>query len=206
MRHNPKHFTQSTTTSPQPPAATNTDAEPNRWRVEEDRFLETLGIRDAGAYAAEIGLLRRDAGGPSARWARPSLVAALQAAVKARGWPAQHAAHALRIVAADPATRSPMRLAEAGPWWDEAAATGSGAESRHDEDAERGECDCAVGNVPLEQVEAELAEADGLRVHLQAEARRQLRAERQPLTRSTVLRRAHKLLRQRDRLATAAAT
>ena len=146
--------------------------------------------------------MRRDAGGPSARWARPSLVAALQAAVKARGWPAQHAAHALRIVAADPNTRSPMRLAEAGPWWDEAAAAaGSGIESEHD----KPEDECDNLGVPLEQIEAELAEADGLRIHLQARARAQLRAERQPVTRATVMRRAHRLLRQRH-LATAAAT
>jgi hypothetical protein len=202
VRHNPKHFTQSTT-SPQPPNAPVEEPEPNRWRVEEDRFLQSLGIRDADAYAAEIAALRRDAGGPSARWARPSLVAALQAAVKARGWPAQHAAHALRIVAADPVTRSPMRLAEAGPWWDDAAATASvGVESGHDTPSERS----GDGGVPLEQVEAELAEADGLRVHLQAEARRQLRAERQPLTRTTVLRRAHQLLQQRQQLAMAVAT
>jgi len=110
VRHNPKHFTQSTTTSPQPPAAP-ADGQ-NLWRAEEDRFLHSLGIGDADAYTADIAALRRDAGGPSARWACPSLVAALQAAVKARGWPAEHAAHALRIVAADPATRSPMRLAE----------------------------------------------------------------------------------------------
>lgn len=199
VRHNPKHFTQSTTTSPQPPTAS--PDENNLWRAEEERFLQTLGIGDGDAYAVEIGTLRRDAGGPSARWARPSLVAALQTAVKARGWPARHAAHALRVVAADPATRSPMRLAEAGPWWDEAAATGSGVESEHDKP--EGECDHF--GVPLERIEAELAEADGLRVHLQAEARAQLRAERQPLTRGTVLRRAHQLLRQRQ-LATAAAT
>ena len=200
VRHNPKHFTQSTTTSPQPPNAP--PDEKNLWRAEEDRFLQSLGVGDAEAYAAEITALRRDAGGPSARWARPSLVAALQAAVKARGWPAQHAAHALRIVAADPTTRSPMRLAEAGPWWDEAAATGSGNASGQDQQAE---CHDASDRLALEQVEADLAEADGLRVHLQAEARAQLRAERQPLTRSTVLRRAHQLLQQREFM-TAAAT
>jgi hypothetical protein len=41
-----------------------------------------------------------------------------------------------------------------------------------------------------------LAEADGLRVPLQAKARAQLRAERQPATRARVLRRAHRLLQQ----------
>jgi hypothetical protein len=203
VRHNPKHFTQSTTTSPQRPGAAPRVEETNLWRAEEDRFLETLGISDADGYTAEIGLLRRDAGGPSARWARPSLVAALQTAVKARGWPTQHAAHALRIVAADPATRSPMRLAEAGPWWDEAATTLDRRDGKS-EHHESGREDAAAVP-PLEQVEAELAEADGLRVHLQAQARAELRAERQPLTRATVLRRAHQLL-QRRQLATATAT
>src|SRR6185437_3692475 len=86
-------------------------------------------------------------------------------------------------------------LAEAGPWWDEAAAGERGIEPGHDQQAER---DDASDGPSLEQVEAELAEADGLRVHLQAEARRQLRTERQPLTRATVLRRAHQLLQRQQ--------
>jgi hypothetical protein len=49
MRHNPKHLTQRTTTSPQPPDPTATAREANRWRVEEDRFLESLGVADADA-------------------------------------------------------------------------------------------------------------------------------------------------------------
>jgi hypothetical protein len=83
-----------------------------------------------------------------------------------------------------------MRLAEAGPWWDDAAAATA--------QATRGEgcTDDDRAEVPLAQVEAVLADADGLRVHLQAEARHQLRAEGAPVTRSTVLRRAHKLLTQ----------
>ena len=189
VRHNPEHFTQTNTSStPQ----TRDDSEAvgvvNRWRVEEDRFLERLGITDADAFTAEVANLRRDAGGPSARWARPSLVAALQAAVKARGWPAQHAAAALRIVAADPATRSPMRVAEAGPWWDDAALTTPATQP------ERAHASGGADELSLEQVEAELTEADGLRVRLQADARQQLRAEGQPVTRATVLRRAHQLL------------
>ncbi|MDX6244773.1 MAG: hypothetical protein QOE76_2496 [Frankiales bacterium] len=93
--------------------------------------------------------------------------------------------------AADPATRSPMRLAEAGPWWDltiatspiDPSETGAGSES-----------------TPLEVAEAELAEADGLRVVLQRQAREQLAAKGAPVTRVTVLRRAHQLLLQkRDR-------
>ena len=64
--------------------------------------------------------LRRDLGQPSVRWTGPCLTAALQLAVKVRSWPAAAARQALLLVAADTRTRSPMRLAEAGPWWDHA--------------------------------------------------------------------------------------
>ncbi len=42
--------------------------------------------------------------------------------------PVKHAATALLSVAADPATRSPARLAEAGPWWDETPGVSPGHE------------------------------------------------------------------------------
>jgi hypothetical protein len=96
----------------------------------------------------------------------------------------------LRIVAADPNTRSPMRLAEAGPWWDDAAAAHQATSQQATAD------DSRAGVAPLEHIERELAEADGLRVHLQAKAREQLRAEGAPVTRATVLRRAHALLQR----------
>lgn len=73
-------------------------------------------------------------------------------------------------VAADPATRSPMRLATAGPWWDEpvAAAPVSGPDAAE-----------------LAAMEADLADAGGLRVTLHRQAREQLTADGQPLTRAT---------------------
>ena len=144
------------------------------------------------AFVAEVQALRADAGAPTGRWSRPPLVAALQAAVKARGWPESAAATALKAVAADPVTRSPMRLAEAGPWWD-LTATAGGANPRSSENVGR---EAGGDRVPLEVAEAELAEADGLRVLLQREAREQLAAEGAPITRITVLRRAHDLLLQ----------
>jgi len=52
------------------------------------------------------------------------LDAALQLAVRVRQWPAEQAATALLALAGDPDTRSPMRLAEADPWWDGAAPAG----------------------------------------------------------------------------------
>lgn len=87
-------------------------------------------------------------------------------------------------VASDPETRSPARLAEAGPWWDDpsppAGATSAAAE--------------------LAGMEADLASAGGLRVRLQAEARDTLAREGVPLTRATVVQRAHRLwLKHRNR-------
>jgi hypothetical protein len=85
-----------------------------------------------------------------------------------------------------------MRLAEAGPWWDDAAAANpaTAPQQGHGQSLDVGD------GVSLAQAEAELADADGLRVHLQAQARNELRAEGTPLTRTTVLRRAHQLLQR----------
>ena len=69
-------------------------------------------------YVAEVQRTRQAAGQPLTRWSAAHLLTALDLAVRGRGWPADHAATALLHVAADPATRSPARLAEAGPWWD----------------------------------------------------------------------------------------
>jgi hypothetical protein len=104
------------------------------------------------------------------------LDAALQLAVRGRGWPAELAARALLIVAADPDSRSPMRVAEAGPWWDIA------------------EPQPATDTAEVEQAEAELGEVGGLRVLLQKQARSQLTDEGKPVTCSTVALRAFSLL------------
>jgi hypothetical protein len=126
------------------------------------------------------------------------LLAALQTAVNVRGWPADIAARALLAVAADPQTRSPMRVAEAGPWWDQEWRHPSGPS---DVDAQRRATPrdaqdvlTARNAISVQQAEAELAETDGLRVHLQRTAREQLAAEGAPVTKITVLRRAHDLL------------
>ncbi len=82
-------------------------------------------------------------------------------------------------VAADPATRSPARLAEAGPWWDPAevpAQPNQGA------------------SADLHALEAELDAVGGFRIQLQHAAREQLRSDRQPVTRGTVITRAVELL------------
>ena len=192
LRPNPEHFTQTETPSPTGEPATDDVGvvDKNPWREEEDRFLQALGITDMDAFVSDVQALRADAGASVGRWSRPPLVAALQTAVRARGWPEQTAAAALKAVAADPATRSPMRLAEAGPWWDFTQANGRDRCSPLAGD----KADAGDERASLEVAEAELIEADGLRIVLQRQAREQLGAEGQPLTRVTVLRRAHQLL------------
>ena len=194
LRPNPEHLTQTETPSSGAEHDSNGDRDGDRnpWREEEDRFLTSLGITDMDAYVADVQALRADAGASTGRWSRPPLVAALQAAVRARGWPEHTAAAALKAVAADPATRSPMRLAEAGPWWDLTASAAGHSPNRTEDDG----CDQNRDHVALDVAEAELAEADGLRVLLQRRAREQLAAEGAPVTRVTVLRRAHQLLVQ----------
>lgn len=114
----------------------------------------------------------------------------MQLAVRNRGWSPSRAAAALRAVAADPATRSPMGLAEAGPWWDEpTAATGLS-------DVEAAE---------LAAMEADLADAGGLRPLLQQQAREQLAACGIPVNRATVTRHARSLLCTRRNDASGAA-
>jgi len=89
---------------------------------------------------------------------------------------------ALLALAADPATRSPARLACPGPWW-ELPTTDQARDA-----------DDAASDAELAALEARLAEADGDRVRLQRLAREQLRQERHPVTRLAVARRACALL------------
>lgn len=141
-------------------------------------MAEECGIEDWDAFARDCAARRAAARRPSTRWSAPCLDAALQLAVHARGWPAELAARALLIVAADAESRSPMRLAEAGPWWDL-------AEPRLDEEATAAE---------VQRAELLLGEVGGLRVVLQKRARSQLAEEGRPVTRSTVALRALGLL------------
>jgi hypothetical protein len=127
-------------------------------------------------FVTEIQQLRRHLGAPVTRWAGPCLASALQLAVRGRGWPGEQAAQALRHVAADPKTISPMRVAEAGPWWDEEPT------SEPDED--------------LRAMEEALLEAGGARIQLQTQARNNLLAARLPVTRAEVTRAAFDLLAQ----------
>ena len=190
LRHNPESFTQSST--PPPPTVASPAAESTSavsWAEEADRLIAECGIGDWDALIAECQTLRRQLGQSVARWSGDCLLAAIQLSVRNRGWSPTRAAAALRVVAADPATRSPMRLAEAGPWWDEPVAT------------------TAVPDVDLAELaamEADLAEAACLRPLLQRQARDELAAQGSPVTRATVTNRAHALLLARRDEATGA--
>jgi hypothetical protein len=179
VRPNPDVPTDTSPPTPEPGAM--------RKRLEEDpnqKLLDACGIPDLDAYAAEVQRLRRQIGQPSVRWTGPCLLAALQLAVKVRSWPATAARQALLLVAADIRTRSPMRLAEAGPWWDHAEKQTLSRTSQ--EQAE------------LDGLERLLADCDD-RAHLQRQARQQLTGEGTPLNRLTVARRAARLLESQTR-------
>ena len=168
--HDPEHLTQSTSSSRQarpvgrPPA-----------QVEEEIAYE-CEIESWPEFVAEIQQLRRHAGAPVTRWASRCLASALHSAIHDRGWPAEQAAQGLRRVAADSKTISPMRVAEAGPWWDEQPTTEPGVDLRGMEEA--------------------LLEAGGARIQLQTQARGRLRAAGLPITRAAVTRAAFDLLTQ----------
>jgi hypothetical protein len=166
--HDPEHSTQSIHPSPPDPPASS-------WEHQKQGLLRDCGIADWAALVADVQVLRTQAGRPTGRWGDQQLLASIELAVRGRGWPAGQVPRALRHVAADPITRSPGRLAEAGPWWDQPPTSDSTED--------------------LGGMVAELDEADGRRVALQREARTQLAAEGLPLNRVSVLRRAHALLR-----------
>ena len=172
--HDPEHLTQSTPSSTKPARSTG------RGHVVEEDVATECGIADWPGFVAEIQQARRQLGAPATRWSGPCLAAALQLATRGRGWPAERAAQSLCRVAADPKTNSPMRVAEAGPWWDETPAV---------DDSGDGE--------DLRAMELALLECDGVRIELQLQARRALAAAGLPITRDAVTRGAYELLIQR---------
>jgi len=144
-----------------------------------DQLAQALGLDGAGleAVAVRCQRLRAEAGLAVGRWTSRCVLAAVQAALQ-RGRPADRLVPALLGVAADPATRSPMRLAEAGPWWDPPARTPL-QRTRQEQDE-------------LDQLEAFLGDRDD-RAWLQAQARAQLVAAGEPVDRLGVARRARRL-------------
>ena len=140
--------------------------------VDADRRLLTgCGITDLHRLAQRCDDARRSLGQPATRWAAPCLLVAIQLVVNVRHWPRELVETALPAVAADPRSRSPMRPAEAGPWWDLQPATNPSA-------------DDPTLLVALEQP---LDAVAGRRPALQARAGAELEAERLPMTRTTVV-------------------
>ncbi len=149
---------------------------------EADRqLLLRCGITDLDGFAAKCIASRQVLGQPTARWTARCLAVVIRLAVIGKGWPADGVQAALLAVAHDPQTRSPARVAEAGPWWD---ATVLGADLRID----AGE---------LADLEWRLSETGGLRPLLQAQARTELAGDGVPVTRRTVAQRACSILDRR---------
>jgi hypothetical protein len=180
VRRNPEFFTESSTPPPRTPAPDTGAC--RSWTEEADRLIEQCGIGDWDGFVNQCQALRRQLGQPTGRWSTHCLLAAIQLAVRARNWPAAETKTALLSVAADPATRSPMRLAEAGPWWDEPGPATAASD---------------IAAADLAAMEADPADAGGLRPLLQRQAREELAAQGVPTTRATVTRRAHALLNSR---------
>jgi hypothetical protein len=165
---------------PSTPPTARGRREPRSTEPAEQRraVLDALGHPDLANLAARCHDLRAQLGLPARLWTETALLDVLAVAVLERGMTASIAVPALLELAADPATRSPARLACPGPWW-ELPTTG---QSR-DADGDSSGAELAV-------LEARLAEADGDRVRLQRLARDQLRQEQRPVTRLAVARRA----------------
>jgi len=180
LRPNPEISTQRS--SPPPPPSPAPPAPERALREEEVELLTQLGLGSAiglDQLAVHCAALRAAHGCGAALWKGPHLLAALHLAVATRGWPAHLATAALLKVAKDPATRSPMRVAEAGPWWDEAAADVSSSQ---------------LTGVDVEALEERLQVLGGGRIAVQMQARAELQREDMPLTRATVFQRAGEIL------------
>ena len=141
-------------------------------------LLEACAITDLDQLAAQCMTARQLLGKPTARWTARCLATVIRLAVVTRGWPPASMGQALLAVARDPESRSPARVAEAGPWWDTQTPGAGQAMEAHE----------------LADLEARLAETNRLRPALQAQARAELAAEGMPVIRSTVARRACAIL------------
>jgi Helix-turn-helix domain len=176
----PRHDREISTDTPPPPAP----AASRRWRTPEEvagpELLAACGIDSVEDLSRRCIALRQTTGQSSARWSPQCLVMAIRLAVHHRGWPALAVVPALLAIAADPATRSPGRLAEAGPWWD--AATTATQPPADD----------------VSDLEQRLDDLGGRRPAIQAQARAELTAEGMPLTRTTVTRRACDILDRQE--------
>lgn len=153
--------------------------------IPHDAMAEECGIPDWDAFVDSVLTARHAVGQATGRWAGPCLDAALQLAVHVRYWPAAQAPAALLRVASDSCSRSPMRVAEGGPWWDEVPPSASGTALAAE----------------VAAAESALAELGGLRVVLQREARETLAFRGLTVNRSTVALEAQALYRKRTEAA-----
>ena len=144
----------------------------------DDSLLDACGITDLDQLAQECMTARQILGKPAGRWTSRCLAVVIKLAVVTRGCPPASMEQALLAVARDRESRSPARVAEAGPWWDTLTLA----------------IDQPLDARDLAALEARLAETDGLRPALQAQARAELTAEGMPVIRSTVARRACAIL------------
>ncbi|MBI4943756.1 MAG: hypothetical protein HY830_23695 [Actinobacteria bacterium] len=187
LRPNPEFLTQRKNRPPWPSTPStggSRGARRSSEQAEQRRaaLLDVLGQPDLAGVAARCHDLRAHIGLPARLWTEIALLDVLADAVLDRGMTASIAVPALLALAADPATRSPARLACPGPWWEIPT-------TDHDRSASDD-----VSNADLATLEARLAEADGDRVRLQRLVREQLRQEQQAVTRLAVARRACALL------------
>jgi hypothetical protein len=148
----------------------------------DDALLDACGITDLDQLAQQCMTARQILGKPAARWTARCLAVVIKLAAVTRGWPPASMEQALLAVALDRGSRSPARVAEAGPWWDTLTLA----------------VDQPMDARDLAAREARLAESDGLRPAIQAQARAELTAEGMPVIRRTVARRACAILDGRE--------
>jgi hypothetical protein len=175
VRPNPEILTDK---PPPPTPSHRSQSAPTPVEDADHDLLEDCDITDLDQLARQCMTARQVLGKPTARWTARCLAVVIKLAVVTRGWPPDSMKQALLAVARDPESRSPARVAEAGPWWDTQTL---GA-------------DQALDANELAEMEARLAETAGLRPALQAQARAELTAAGMPVIRSTVARHACAIL------------
>jgi hypothetical protein len=169
------------TDTPPPPTPSTTGHAATPVEQADRQLLLRCGITDLDGFAAKCIASRKALGRPTARWTARCLAVVISLAVIGKGWPADGVQAALLAVADDPETRSPARVAEAGPWWDAAVLA----------------ADLRIDAGELADLEWRLSETGGLRPLLQAQARTELAGEGVPVTRRTVAQRACSILDRR---------
>jgi hypothetical protein len=158
LRPNPEILTDK----PPPPTPSHRGrSAPTPVEEADHDLLEACGITDLDELAQQCMTARQVLGKPTARWTARCLAVVIKLAVVTRGWPPTSMEQALLAIARDRENRSPARVAEAGPWWDTLTLGVDQANDAHE----------------LAEMEAPLAETDGLRPAIQAQARTELTAE-----------------------------